>query len=123
MAGVTIDELVKQTSIQPERLDEKVNNDHLRKIALLLRSWRLVALHLGLSDIDVSDLEKEGKDEQERRIKALQKWKEKFAFKAKYKELVEVLLQLSMADTAENICHILKGSYEYVCYHVHPVDQ
>ena len=123
MAAVTVDELVKQTSIQPERLDEKVNNDHLLKIALFLRSWRLVALHLGLSDIDVSDLEKEGKDEQEKRIKALQKWKDKFAFKATYRMLVEVLLQLSMADTAENICHILKGSYEYVCYHVHPVDQ
>ena len=62
----------------------------------------------------MSDVEREGKDEQEKRQKALQKWKEKFGFKATYRKLVEVLLSLSMADTAEKICHILKGSYRYM---------
>ena len=116
MAAVTLDELLKETKIHPERLNKCISDDHLLKIALLLPSWQKVTPHLGLSEIDVSDVEREGKDEQEKRQNALQKWKGKFAFKATYRKLVEVLLSLSMADIAEKICYILKGSYRYMVH-------
>ena len=110
MAEITLDELVKETEIRHERLDEGISDDHFHKIARFLTSWRTVAPCLKLSENDLDAIERECKDEQEKRLKALQKWKGKFAFKATYRKLVEVLLSLAMADVAEKICHLLKGN-------------
>ena len=111
MAGITLDELVKETEIRSERLNECISDDHLCKIAVFLTSWRTVTQHLKLSENDLDAIERECKDEQEKRLKALRKWKGRFAFKATYKKLVEVLLSLAMADVAEKICCLLKGNY------------
>ena len=108
MAAITLEELLKETKICPEGLDACTTDDHLLKIALFLTSWRTVVPYLGLSD-DMEAIERECKDEQEKKLKALQKWKGKFGFKATYRKLVEVLLSLAMADVAEKICHLLKG--------------
>ena len=110
MAEITLDDLVKETNIHPERLDKGVSDDHLHEIALFMTSWRTVAPYLKLSENDLDGIERECKDEQEKRLKALQKWKGKFAFKAMYRKLVEVFLSLAMADVAEKICHLLKGN-------------
>ena len=109
MAAITLEELLKKVCVHSEKLDESTSDDHLLEIALFLTSWRIVAPYLGLSDIDVNDVEREGRNEQEKRRKALQKWKGKFVFKATYRKLVEVLLSLAMADVAEKVCCLLKG--------------
>ena len=113
MAAVTVEELLKETELCPEKLDKRTTDDHLREIALFLTSWRKVVAYLELSKNDLDDVEQEGKDEQEKRLKALQKWKGKFAFKATYRKLVEVLLSLSMADVAEKVCQLLKNASEH----------
>ena len=115
------EELWKEVGgVDPEKLNEPISNDHLLKIALFLTSWRIVAPYLGLSEMDVDGIEQEGKNETEKRLKALQMWKGKFAFKATYRKLVEVLLSLAMVDVAEKICLLLKGmsvimSYIFSC--------
>ena len=113
MAAVTLDEMLKETEIHPEKLSAPISDDHLCAIAIFLTSWRTVASYLGLSENDLDGVQQEGKDEQDKRLKALQIWKGKFGFKATYKKLVEGLLSLSMADVAEKICHLLKGMYMY----------
>ena len=109
MAAITLEELLGKVSVHPEKLNDSISHDHLREISIFLTSWCKVATYLGLSENDLDDVEQEGKDEQEKRIKALQKWKGKFGFKATYSKLVEVLLSLAMADVAENVCHLLRG--------------
>ena len=109
MAAITLEELLGKVSVLPEKLNDSISHDHLRAIPSFLTSWRTVVTYLGLSKNDLDDVEQEGKDEQEKRIKALQKWKGKFGFKATYRKLVEVLLSLAMADVAENVCHLLRG--------------
>ena len=110
MAEITLDELVNETKIRLERLDEGISDDHLHEIALFLPSRRTVAVYLKLSENDLDAIDQDCKAEQEKRLKVLQKWKGKFGFKAKYKELVEVLLLLARADVAEKICCLLKGN-------------
>ena len=109
MAAITIEELLEETEIDPEKLSASISDDHLRAIAIFLTSWRKVATYLGLSENDLGDVEQEGKDEQDKRIKVLQIWKGKFAFKATYRMLVEVLFQLAKADVAEKVLLLLKG--------------
>ena len=115
MAEITLDDLLKETNIHPDRLNECISDDRLCEIALFLTSWRTVAPHLKLSENDLEAIERECKDEQEKRLKALQKWKGKFAFKATYRKLVQVLLSLAMADVAEKICCLLKGINCILC--------
>ena len=116
MAAITLEELLKEVGVHSEKLDDSISDDHLREIAIFLTSWRTVATYLGLSDIDMNDVEREGANEQEKRLKVLQKWKGKFGFTATYKKLVVVLLSLGMADVAEKVCLLLKG-----IYFIHPV--
>ena len=107
---------MKEVSVHPEKLNESISDDHLRKIAILLTSWRKVATHLELSESELDDVEREEKDEQMKKLKALQKWKRKIGFKATYRKLVEVLLSLAMADVAEKICLLLKGMSVIMSY-------
>ena len=109
MAAITLEDLLEEVGIHPEKLNASISDDHLRAIAIFLTSWRNVATYLELSENDLDDVEQEGKDEQDKRLKALQKWKGKWCFRATYKKLVEVLLQLAKADIAEKVCHLLKG--------------
>ena len=109
MAAITLKELLKEVSVCPEKLNESISDDHLREIAIFLTSWRKVATYLELGQNDLDDVGQEGKDEQDKRLKALQIWKGKFGFKATYRKLVEVLLQLAKADIAEKVLLLLKG--------------
>ena len=102
---------MKETETRHERLDEVISDDHFHEIARFLTTWRAVAPCLKLAEIDLDAIERECKDEQEKKVKALLKWKGKFAFKATYRKLVEVLLSLAMADVAEKICRLLKGNF------------
>ena len=109
MAAITLKDLLKRVDVHSEKLDVFISDDHLREIAIFLTSWRKVATYLELSENDLDDVEREGKDEQDKRLKALQIWKGKFGFKATYRKLVEVLLRLTKADIAERVLLLLKG--------------
>ena len=121
MAAITLEELLKEVGVCPEKLNESISDDHLREIALFLTSWRTVASHLDLDENDLDDAEQGGRKVKDKSLKALQIWKGKFGFKATYKKLMEVLLSLAVADVAERVCHLLKGMYTqiqlpyYVC--------
>ena len=116
MAAITLEELLEEVGVHPGKLNESISIDHLCEIALFLTSWRTVAIYLGLNQIDLDDIEQEGKDEQDKRLKALQIWKGKFSFKATYRMLVDVLLSLAMAHVAEKVLHLLQGMYIIMSY-------
>ena len=48
-----------------------------------------MAPHLGLSKIEVEEVERDGAEEKEKRQKFLEVWKAGFAFKAKYFVLIK----------------------------------
>ena len=88
MAEITLDDLLKETKIYPEKLDKCISDHHLREIALFLTSWRTVASHLDLDENDPDDAEQGGRKVKDKSLKALQIWKGKFGFRATYKKLV-----------------------------------
>ena len=67
--------------------------------------------HLGLTAIDIDDIDCK-KTEPEKRVETLQKWKKKFGFRAKFRMLVEILLESGNADNAEVVCRLLKQQDE-----------
>ena len=119
MAAITLEELLKEVGVHPEKLNEVASDYHLREIALFLTSWRTVASHLDLGENDLDDAEQGGRKVKDKGLRALQIWKGKFGFKATYRKLVDVLLSLAMADVAEKVCHLLQGAvylfYSHPC--------
>ena len=108
MAAVTVEELVRAVGIDEAKLNERCTQDCLATISTSVGfDWQLAAPHLGLSGTDVDDIEQEGKKEQEKRRKTLEKWIRKYAFKATYRMLVEAFLKISRADQAEEVCRLL----------------
>ena len=107
MSGVTLSELLEEVGITHKQLNEKCTNEHLHDIALFLKSWRTLAPQLRLSDSEVEAVERNSHGEEEKRQKFLESWKAKFAFKAKYRVLVQALLRIGSADQAEEVCRLL----------------
>ena len=106
-AGVTLVELLSEVGVTHAQLDKTCSPENLRDIALFLESWRELAPHLGLSSAQVEAIERDTRSEQEKSRKILMSWKATFAFKAKYRVLVEALLKISRADLAEKVCCLL----------------
>ena len=105
-ANITVDELMKATGLDPGQLDQKCSDEHLRSVSQFL-DWRTIAPYIGLSDTDQHDIERDGQDEPEKRLKTLQMWKRRFGFKATYGKLVQAYLTIGNADHAERVCRIL----------------
>ena len=107
MSRVTLDELLEEVGVSPAQLDKACTSEHLQDIALFLESWRTVAPHLGLSNVEAEEVENDGRAENEKRRKILEVWKARFAFKAKYLVLIKALLKIGRADQAEQVCRVL----------------
>ena len=111
MSGVSLDELLKEEGVAPSQLDYTCSREHLQDIALFLESWRTVVPHLGLSKADVEEVERDGTEEKEKKQKILESWYAKFAFKAKYRVLIEALLKIGRADQAVKVCRLLVSQH------------
>ena len=101
-------EIVQRVGIRHEMvLDQSCSEAHAKIISLWL-DWKRVAPHLGLNQANVAEIEVDSKDEFERRLKALQKWRAKYAFKATYRKLMEAFLIIENASHAVLVCMMLK---------------
>jgi len=107
MSKITLSELLKETKVLPTQLGKTCTTEHLRDIALFLESWQTVASHLGLSTTDVEQVERDAASEEIKRQKVLEMWKNRWAFKATYRVLIEALLKIGHADQAEKVCRLL----------------
>ncbi len=109
MEPPTVGDILAHCRVTESQLDKPCRNEDIADIAGFFGSWRDVAPHLGLDENDVEEVEEDGRKGAERKLKALQKWKSKFGFKATYKCLVEALVKVKMADRAEKVCQLVKS--------------
>ena len=107
MAGITLDDCIEHFDLTAEDLDAKCSDEHILDVSRFL-DWKGVARYLKLTDSEVGAVDSDGKDEQDKRHKTLQKWMNKFAFKATYRNLIQALLYSGRADHAEEVCKLLK---------------
>ena len=99
--------IAEAVGVPKAKLDQECSEEHVKEISLFLESWEILAPHLSLKKTDIEDIDREGKTEQEKRLKTLQKWKERFIFLATYKVLMEALIKTGRAGHARQVCHLL----------------
>ena len=56
--------------------------------------WQLIGRYLNLTDAEIAAVDGDNRTVEEKRAGMLGKWKEKFAYKATYQTLIEVLLAI-----------------------------
>ncbi len=105
----TVNEILAHCGVTDAQLENPCSNDDITAIARFLISWRTLAPHLGLDESEEEEIEEDGREEAEKKLKALRKWKSKFAHKATYKVLVEALVNINMAEHARHICQLVEA--------------
>ena len=84
--------LMKHYGLSEDDCIKEVSDWHTQQISC--EHWRKLPSCLGLETTTVSDLERDFKTEEERRIGLLKKWKKMKGFDATYKVLIKALLDI-----------------------------
>ena len=69
--------------------------------------WKLIGRHLRLTEADITAVDGDNRTVEEKRVGMLEKWKQKFAFRATFKTLVESLLAEGKFIDAVEACNVI----------------
>ena len=94
-------------NLEAEELNTPCEDRLIPSLANFVHPWRVVTAALGLSDVDVGDIDSENNSGEERRIAALRKWKTRNGQEATYKLLLDALISVQRVDKANGLCRLL----------------
>ena len=112
MAALSVQDLVKSCGVQETLLDKEVTYIRFYEISRCLCEWKLAALKLNISQAEVDAIERENGKAELQRVNFLGVWRQKMAFKATYRVLVEALLSIGRAEDARGVCRALLGELD-----------
>ena len=84
-----------------------VSDKHIGEISC--EDWRKLPPCFELETVVVSDLERDFKTEEDRRIGFFRKWKARKGFDATYIVLITALLEINCRKDAEGVCKLLQN--------------
>ena len=91
-------------------MDQECSQQVLLSLAKHCVEWQLIGFHLELTKSDIVAVNGDYGSVDEKRIGMLGRWKEKFAFKATYRLLIEALLSCGKASDAIEACKAIVSS-------------
>lgn len=100
--------LVERFQLTEENCDRQVSDSHLEDISRSFCSrWRSLHSYLELEDLVVRDIDREHKEEEEKRNDFFFAWKQKKGSHATYRKLICALLKIEYRNDAEKVCKLL----------------
>ena len=106
MAQVCAKDLATDIGLAAYELSKPCESSLFPSLANFFCEWRVIFSSL-LSGIDLSDVDREHHNEEEKRIAALRKWKARNGKKATYEVLMDKLLESGERGQAESLCKFL----------------
>ena len=79
----------------------------LLDVAKLCVEWQLIGQYLKLTVAEISAVDGDKGTVEEKRVAMLEKWREKFAYKATYQVLIEALLAAGKSSCAIDVAKII----------------
>ena len=115
---ISLEEVASEAGISNlDVFDEECSQTMLLNLAKHCVDWRLIGLYLDLTKSDIAAVDEDYRTADEKRAGMLGRWKEKFAFKAKYGVFIEALLACGKTQDAVDACKtIAKGQHISVRY-------
>ena len=105
---ITANELAKKAGLSLESLDFPFRVDHAHILAGFCDPWETIGYHLRLNSAEINAIKEDNSSAEKRRIATLQAWKEKFAYRATYRVLIEALISCGHAQQALDLCIKIK---------------
>ena len=114
--GITLHDLTDKCELQSQDLEKEISEEHLRDVSRIIDDHEIVGFELELTQQEMNDINQDGQTQVRRRLKMLKKWKQKNAFKATYRKLIDALLKCHRGDAARDVCELLSQSkWGYKC--------
>ena len=107
---ISLQDLIEKYQLSSHQLYREVSEEHLRDVSWIIDDHEIVGLELGLSDPEMDEIDADAKTQQLRRMKMLKTWKQKFAWTATYRRLIEALLKCHRGGDAQKVCELLAPS-------------
>ena len=109
--AVTLQDVATQAGLKTlDVLDQECSQQVLLRLAKYCVDWQLTGLCLELTEAEITAVDEDCRTAEQKRAGMLRKWKEKFAFKATYRVLIEALLSCGKASDAINACKTIAPS-------------
>ena len=111
MAGskISLQDLIERFQLSNDQLNASLCEEQLREASRIVADHETLGPELGLTPDEMTAISSE-KTLQLKRSAVLRKWKQKYAWMANYRTLVEALLNCSRADLAQEVCEVLVQS-------------
>ena len=104
-------ELCKRFELSDDSINKEVSDGHILEIYPQLENWRLVAVNLCLTHMDIQAIVSQAMLEGESlmRVYMLQEWKRKKRLegKATYRVLLKALIKCNCSASAIQVCELL----------------
>ena len=107
---VSIQEVIAKAGISMDVLEQECSSGMLPNLANFCVDWKLVGFHLKLTRAEIAAIDGDNRTVDEKRIGVLVKWREKFAFKATYRVLIQGLLDCERMSDAVDVCKAVSPS-------------
>ena len=98
--------VANEIGLAADELSKRCDGSIIPSLADCFREWRVIFGSL-LSELDLGDVDRENTTEEEKRIAALRKWRDRKGREATYKILVDALLNRGERHQAESLCKTL----------------
>ena len=99
-------EVANEIGLAADELSKPCDERIIPSLANCFSQWRVIFGSL-LSELDLGDVDRENTTEEEKRIAALRKWRDRKGREATYKILVDALLNRGERHQAESLCKTL----------------
>lgn len=90
-----------------EELRKKIDETMVAKIAKRIKSWKPLAPSLGLNKVDVSEIDVDGSDEQDKKKRMLNLWMKREGNRATYYNLVQAFNEDDDQEMIDYVYHLL----------------
>jgi len=109
MAGlvISLQDLKEKYHLSEDQLNKEVSDEHLRAVSRIIDDHKIVGPELGLTEQEMTAINRDNETHDLKKGAMLRQWKQKYSWKATYKNLVEALLKCSRANDARRVCELL----------------
>lgn len=116
---ITLQSLMKEYRLSQELLDKEVGDKFLREVSWIIDDHDVLGRELGLKEPELMDINHNTEDHNLRKRNMLMKWRQRYAFKATNKKLIEALLECHENKQARDVCKLLApGMCSTSCGHI-----
>ena len=103
---ITLQDLIGRFHLSDELLGSNPSDEYLWNVSKIIDDHEVLGHELGIPLPEMSVIASE-KNVQLQRSAMLRKWKQRSAWKATYRKLIEAFLKCSRADLAQKACEML----------------